>query len=164
MFLVPCGFPENIVVTFALLWRHWRLKVLGTSVHTKDKVPGMAGCSGAMGVCCGAHRPKSHLCAQMMEGDCKHQGQNGQHFQWTDRDVWSMKKVPIWQSSTFTGMFISMLFCFCLLVWSNSLRNLKNLNCFNVKYKMWLIFKNLCVSTSSLTLKRQKASFISQPA
>lgn len=40
----------------------------------------------------------------------------------------------------------------------------KKLSCLNVKYKMWLTLNNVCVSTSSLTLKRQKAYFVSQPA
>lgn len=97
--------------------------------------------------------------------DHEHKGQNGQHFQWIDTDVWSLKTLPHWHSGTFSGTFISMLFCFCLFVWANNWRNLKKkMNCLNVKYKMWLVLNNVCVSNSSSTLKRQKAYFVSQPA
>lgn len=111
---VPCGFPDSIVVTFAPVWRHWRFKVFGTSVLIEDKVRVMARHWRAAGVCRGARQPKRRSCTQMMEEDWKHNGQNGQQFQWMDTDVWSVKRVPCWHGSAFSGTFIPMLFCFSL--------------------------------------------------
>lgn len=97
-----------------------------------------------------AQQPKRCLCTQ------KWKESRSQRTRWitTDTDAWSLKSMTCWHSGTFSGTFLSILFCFYSFVWENVLRNFfKKINCLNVKYKLWLILNNVCVLTNSLTLK-----------